>query len=169
MPSTTGLPGHRTIITRPPHRGDGQALWALARANELDENSPYAYLLWSEYFADTSVVAEADGEPVGFVIGFRVPARPDTVFVWQVAVDESQRGRGIGSRLLEALLLRHPDARFLEATVTPTNAASAALFRGFGNRHDGSVEVRELFDADLFPTGHEAEHLFRIGPLHLCS
>lgn len=125
--------------------------------------------MWGEYFADTSVVGETDGTTVGFVTGFEVPARPGTLFVWQVGVDASQRGRGIGSQLLDALVRRHPHVRYLEATVTPTNAASAALFRGFGSRHGAPVDERELFGAELFPAGHEAEILFRIGPIGCTS
>jgi len=170
VPSTTdGSRGHRPICTRLPHQDDGTALWALARANGLDENSPYAYLMWAEYFAATSIVGEVDDTLVGFVTGFAVPARPDTLFVWQVGVDEAQRGRGIGSQLLDALVRRHPHVRYLEATVTPTNSASAALFRGFGDRHGASVDERELFGAHLFPAGHEAEVLFRIGPVEGAS
>lgn len=154
---------------RAPEPGDGSTLWALARDNGLDENSPYAYLLWATYFADTSVVAEIDGVAVGFVTGFTVPDRPDTLFVWQVGVDADHRGRGIAAQLLDELVRRHPEARHLEATVTPTNTASAALFRGFGARHGGRVEERALFAADLFPAGHEAESLFRIGPFRTLS
>ena len=149
-----------------PDPSHGAAMWALARRSGLDENSPYAYVLWAEYFAETSVVVERDDEVVGFVSGFPVPAAPETVFVWQVAVDERQRGRGVGNAMLDALVDRLPWLRSLEATVTPSNAASAALFRAFAARHDAPVEEEPAFGAHLFPGGsHEAEIRFRIGPL----
>lgn len=150
---------------RAPRPADGSALWALARANGLDENSPYAYLLWAEYFAATTVVAalEADDAPVGFVTAFARPDQPRTVFVWQIGVDESQRRRGIAGTLLDHLVER-AGADHLEATVTPTNTASETLFRRFGDRHGAPVATDELFPAELFPPGHEAEVRFRIGP-----
>lgn len=166
---TAGSAGLLPLHIRAPEPSDGASLWTLARESGLDENSPYAYLLWSAYFADTSVVADLDGVPVGFVTGFTVPARPDTVFVWQVGVAAAHRGHGIGSRLLDALVCRQPHVRFLEGTVTPANAASAALFRGFGSRHGGLVEERELFAAGMFPPGHDPEVLFRIGPFRVCD
>jgi L-2,4-diaminobutyric acid acetyltransferase len=164
----------RCLAFRPPRTADGPILWQLARANGLDENSPYAYLLWSEYFRDTTVVATlptegpaegGDEVPVGFVTAFRRPDEPDTVFVWQVGVDAGHRRRGIAGLLLDALVERC-GATHLEATVTPSNAASETLFRRFGARHGAPVSTDELFGEDLFPPGHEAEVRFRIGPLH---
>ncbi len=145
---------------------DGPTLWALARSNGLDENSPYAYLLWSEYFRDTTIVATTvdDDVPVGFVTGFRPPAEDDTVFVWQVGVAATHRRRGIAGRLLDELVGRC-GATHLEATVTPSNTASETLFRRFGARHGAPVTTDELFGAELFPPGHEAEVRFRIGPV----
>ena len=49
-----------------PTKADGAALWRIARdSQKLDLNTPYAYLLWCRDFADTSVVAKVDGQPVG--------------------------------------------------------------------------------------------------------
>jgi len=136
-------------------------MWALADRAGLDLNSPYAYVMWAEYHSATSIVAEADGELVGFVTGFRVPGSPDTVFVWQIAVDERQRGAGIGGRMLDELVGR-TGAQSIEATVTPDNAASAAMFRALGARHDGDVEETLAFEEQLFPEGHEAEIRYRV-------
>lgn len=142
---------------------DGPALWSLAKANGLDENSPYAYVLWSEYFRSTTVVATDDDAPVGFVMAFLRPDDDTTVFVWQVGVDDTHRRRGIAGRLLDELFERS-GATALEATVTPSNSASETLFRRFGARHGLSVAVEPLFGEELFPPGHEAELRFRISP-----
>ena len=143
---------------------DGPALWSLARSNGLDENSPYAYLLWSEYFRRTTVVAaDGDDRAIGFVMAFPRPDEPSTVFVWQVGVDADHRRRGIAGRLLDELFER-TGATAVEATVTPSNSASETLFRRFGDRHGLAVSVEPLFGEELFPAGHEAEHRFRIAP-----
>lgn len=164
MPSTS--PNRVALRFRAPRVADGTALWALAKANGLDENSPYAYLLWTEYFSDSTVVAvpeDDDETPVGFVTGFLRPDGPRTVFVWQVGVDDSYRRQGIAARLLDELVER-TGADHLEATVTPTNTASETLFRRFGARHDAPVSTEALFAEEHFPPGHEAEVRFRIGP-----
>ncbi len=133
----------------------------------LDLNSPYMYLLGASHFAETSVIARLAGQPAGFVLGYRPPDAPDTLFVWQVAVDRAHRGRRLANGMLSALVERHRP-RYLEASVTPDNHASAALFSGFA-RHAGAPldDTRVLFDAHHFPDdgAHEPEVLYRIGPL----
>jgi L-2,4-diaminobutyric acid acetyltransferase len=141
---------------------DGRAIWRLAAEAGLDLNSAYAYVMWAEYHAATSLVAaDGTGSLAGFVMGFRVPDRPHAVFVWQIAVATRCRGIGLGSHLLDALA-RSTGAAAVEATVTPSNAASAALFRGLAQRHGTTAEEHLLFDGHLFPDGHEPEVRFRI-------
>lgn len=150
---------------------DGAAVWTLVRdSGVLDVNSPYAYLLMGSHFAGTSVVAEMAGEVVGFIFGYVPPDDPEAVFVWQVGVDDNARGRGLASRLLDALveLPACEGVRYLTSTVTPTNEPSRRLFRSFGRRHEAEVKVSEFFRADQFPGDegeHEPEELFRIGPI----
>ncbi len=163
-----GAPRGDEPVVRPARVEDGAALWRLAEASKvLDVNSPYAYLLVCDHFGETSVVAERDGEPVGFVTAFRPPRRPEVIFVWQVAVDESMRGRGLARRMLEALvgLDGCRGVTRLETTVTPSNAPSRALFRSFARSVGAEMTVEPHFTPELFPgEGHEAEELFRIGP-----
>lgn len=140
-------------------------MWHLARSVGLDLNSPYAYVLWADHFAASSVVAVAEtDEIVGFVTGFRLPLDPSTLFVWQVGVVREARERGVGGCMLDELL-RRSDARWLEATVTPSNASSAALFRGTAARHGAGVEETLVYPGELFAGDHEPEFRFRIGPL----
>ncbi|MFF5989868.1 diaminobutyrate acetyltransferase [Prauserella flavalba] len=158
--------GH--VVIEKPSRADGAALWRIARdSQKLDLNSSYTYLLWCRDFAETSVVARVDGNTVGFVIGYRRPDAPDTALVWQVAVDDSQRGRGLAGKLLDALFNRLVDdgVRYLDTTITPDNEASIRLFSSFAKRWNAPLERSELFAASDFPDEHEPEDLFRIGPL----
>lgn len=128
-------------------------------------NSVYAYVMWADHFAESSVVAVTEmDQVVGFVNGFHPPADPTTLFVWQVAVAPHVRGRGIGKRMLDELLARCA-ARWLEATVTPSNVASAALFRGTAARHGTAVDEAVGYPRALLPDDHEPEIRFRIGPL----
>ncbi len=151
-----------------PNASDGAALWRIARASSaLDLNSSYSYLLWCRDFASTSVVARTDGEPVGFVTGYLRPDAPDTVVVWQVAVDSAQRGRGLALAMLDNLVERVAPGgvRFLEATVTADNSASLRLFASFARIRGVQLHRSELFAASAFPDGHAAEDLYRIGPV----
>jgi L-2,4-diaminobutyric acid acetyltransferase len=149
-----------------PEVADGVACWRLAEATGvLDVNSRYAYLLWFRDFAATSVVARREGEVLGFVTGFRRPEEPSTLVVWQVGVDAATRGQGVAAAMLDALFDRVPGVDHLEATVTPDNTGSLALFSSFAERRAASVRRSELFGEDLLGDGHEPEILFRIGPV----
>lgn len=153
-----------------PRLEDGAAIWRIARdSRTLDLNSSYSYLLWCRDFADTSVVArDSGGDPVGFVTGYLRPRRPETLVVWQVAVDEAQRGRGLAAAMLDGLTARAAESlgiHGIETTITPDNTASNRLFSRYAERHDAPLEREVLFDSGVFPDeGHEPEVLYRIGP-----
>jgi L-2,4-diaminobutyric acid acetyltransferase len=149
-----------------PEVADGVSCWRLAEASRvLDVNSRYAYLLWFRDFAATSVVARSGDGVVGFVTGYRRPDEPGTLVVWQVAVDEVVRGRGVAGAMLDTLFAGVPDVDHLETTITPDNEGSVALFTGFARKRDAGVRRSELFGSDLLGDGHEPEVLFRIGPI----
>ncbi len=161
------------VRLRTPTVSDGQALWQMAvDSATLDVNSPYAYLLWCRDFASTSVVAEVDGPPHklgGFVTGYRRPQQPQTLMIWQVAVNAAHRGAGLAGRMLDHLATTQValGVTHLETSITPDNDASRRLFGAFARRWDAPLECSELFGADLFAESHLAEELFRIGPLRV--
>jgi L-2,4-diaminobutyric acid acetyltransferase len=160
------LPNAEKVAIQNPTVADGPACWRLAAATGvLDVNSRYAYLLWFRDFAATSVVAKRGGEVVGFVSGYRRPERQATLMVWQVAVAEAVRGRGVAASLLDGLYRRVPGVDHVETTITPDNPASIGLFTRFARRHGAPIERRELFGPGLLGSGHEPEILFRIGPI----
>lgn len=122
-----------------------------------------------KFFTDTCLVAEKDGSVVGFVSAFKQPQHPDVIFVWQIAVAESQRGKGLATTLLTELLKREESKKFtyLEATISPSNKASQALFHKLARELETRCQVSECFSADLFPgEEHEAELTHRIGPFY---
>jgi L-2,4-diaminobutyric acid acetyltransferase len=169
--SPGGTPAARApeIRLRTPTVEDGRGMYRIVReSGVLDENSPYAYLLLSTHFAPSSVVAEAEGRIVGFVAGYRPPSRPDAAFVWQVAVDPAARRRGLGKRMLRFFLDTpgNRTARYLEATVTPSNGPSRRLFESLARSLGVPSRWSDWFTGSHFGSaGHEAEELIRIGPL----
>ena len=159
-----------TVMLRRPTDGDGYNLHQLvARCQPLDTNSVYCNLLQCSDFADTAIAAEnAQGELVGFISGYRPPSRPDTLFVWQVAVDSSMRGQGLALRMLLALterVAREHGVRYMETTISPDNAASQALFKRAFDKLGADCTTRTLFSrAEHFAGQHEDEVLYRAGP-----
>lgn len=145
-------------------------MWRIARDSKtLDLNSSYAYLVYCRDFRRTSRVAVVDGQAVGFIIGHVRPERPHHLFVWQVAVDESYRGRGLAGRMLDELfagVAAAYDVHTVETTITDDNQASQKLFSSFARRWQmAPLTVDPLFEPEHFPDGHDAEKLYEIGPI----
>lgn len=154
------------IRLREPVREDGAAIWELISACQpLDENSMYCNLLQADHFRDTCVVGERDGQIVGWISAYRLPYDPDTLFVWQVAVDESARGTGLGGRMLRDLMARRAcrGVTRLQTTITRDNAGSWALFRSFARRQGGQLDAQAHFTRDTHFRGlHATEHMVTI-------
>lgn len=158
---------------RRPRPEDGPAVSALIHAcPPLDANSRYLHLIQCRHFADSCVVAERDGEILGWVSAHRPPAEPDQIFVWQVAVHPQARGLGLGARMLDALvaLPAAAGAAWLTASITWGNAASWSLFGKFAERRGLGLESSPLFECERhFDGHHDTEWLVRIGPLDALS
>lgn len=136
---------------------DGASMWRLARECGLDLNSSYAYLVLADDFSASCRIAHLGDEPVGYVLGYRPPARPDRLFVWQVAVSERARGRGVAGRMLHDLLDALTDVEALEATVEASNAASRALFDAVARSRGGELVWTDGVRAEDFPDDHPGE------------
>jgi L-2,4-diaminobutyric acid acetyltransferase len=153
-----------TLTISRPSEEDGGAMWRMARdSRTLDLNSSYSYLLMARDFAQTCAVARHGDRPVGFVTGYLRPDEPSTLVVWQVAVDDGYRGAGVANALVNHLVDQGP--RHLETTITSDNAASIRLFTSVAEQRRAELTTSELFSTDMFPDGHAAELLYRIGPL----
>ncbi|MBO0885637.1 MAG: GNAT family N-acetyltransferase, partial [Mycobacterium sp.] len=109
-----------------------------------------------------------DDHPAGFLTGYRRADEPTTMMLWQIAVNSDHRGGGIAARMLDHLTRRAQadGVTHIETSVTPDNKPSQRLFDAFARRWEAPLERSELFGSDLFPDGHAAEQLLRIGPLH---
>lgn len=151
---------------REPEAEDGAAIWELVRScKPLDENSMYCNLIQCDHFKDTCVVAELDGEIVGWVSAYILPYDPETLFIWQVAVSERARGTGLGTLMLSALLQRDAcrEVKGLQTTITRENKASWALFRKFSQSRRAVLKSQAHFmQGQHFRDRHRTEYMVTI-------
>jgi L-2,4-diaminobutyric acid acetyltransferase len=163
-------PGPVAFHFRPLEPADGMALHKLVGdCPPLDPNSIYCNLLQCSHFGATSIAAILDDRLVGSVTAYRIPERPDTLFVWQVAVHPDARGVGLARTMLRKLLAQPAmqNIRFIETSITPGNDASWRLFTGFATELGADMARSVLFEQEQHFQGlHDTEHLLRIGPLH---
>lgn len=166
MPDDMTEPRTRTPRLRKPMATDGAEIWGLVRScAPLDENSLYCNLLQADHFRDTCVVAEMNGDIVGWVSGFVAPSDPETFFVWQVAVADTARGMGLGLTMLRHLVDR-PECNGisrLQTTITADNEASWALFRKFARTVGSRASSQAYYTQALhFRARHKTEHMVTI-------
>ena len=156
------------IVYRPPRKEDGADVWRLIQSCEpLDENSLYCNLLQCDHFGDTCIAAErtSDGALVGWVSAYLLPDEDNTLFVWQVAVDKSVQGMGVGKKLLAALLDREAceNVQALKTTITSDNKASWGLFSSLARKRGGELSHEPYFRKDAhFDGKHATEHMVTI-------
>ena len=156
---------------RNPTIDDAPAIHQLVRDSPpLDLHARYAYLLLCHHFADTCLVAEEDHRLVAAVTAYRPPKQQDTLFIWQVMVAASHRGKRLASQLLMHLIRQDTcrDIAFVEATVTPSNTASRKLFGRIASETGSSIHWTPLFTSEHLSDAdqaHEAEDCVRIGPI----
>lgn len=158
------------LILRAPSKSDGASIAQLIRAcPPLDINSTYAYLLLTEHFSQTCVVAVQSDRVVGFISAYQPPNRPEVLFVWQVAVHSSMRGQRLAPRMLTHLLERDwaRSVRYIETTVTMDNQASRQVFKRLADQFKTEIEEVPFFQSHHFgPAAQsQAEPLLRIGPI----
>jgi L-2,4-diaminobutyric acid acetyltransferase len=151
---------------RKPTKEDGAAVWNLVAAcAPLDQNSMYMNVVQCDHFAETCILAERGDKVLGWISGHIPPEKPDTIFVWQVAVHADARGLGLGKRMLRALLQRAACAQVttLETTITKSNEASWGLFRSFARDRGGALSDAPHYERDAHLGGqHATEHLVSI-------
>lgn len=157
-----------SIELRLPNLEDGKAVHELIqRCPPLDVNSSYNYFLLCSHFRNTCVVAEADDRLVGFLSAYLLPERPETLFVWQVAVDEAARGHGLAGRMLEHVMERPfcGNVDTLETTISPSNLSSRRVFQRYAEKHQAESSEETFIEVHHFGgEQHEEERLIRIGP-----
>ncbi|MEX0923877.1 MAG: diaminobutyrate acetyltransferase [Rhodovibrionaceae bacterium] len=171
MPDTAKVLKLKTqpgVAVRRPRADDGTDVNDLiGRCKPLDENSIYCNLLQCSHFADTSAVAEVNGQVQGFTSGYIVPARQDRLFIWQVAVASAARGKKLGMAMILDIL-RRPicrDVRELHTTITRDNKASQAVFRSVAKTLETEAATNVLFhEEEHFDGQQSSEVLWRIGP-----
>ncbi|WP_323783460.1 diaminobutyrate acetyltransferase [Thalassovita sp.] len=166
MRHARGMTGTALPTLREPEAKDGADIWELVRSCQpLDENSMYCNLIQCDHFRETCVIAELDGETVGWVSGYILPYDPDTLFIWQVAVAEKARGMGLGALMLQNILARDvcADVARVQTTITGDNDASWALFRKFARIKDAELDSQPYFTQALhFRDRHKTENMVTI-------
>ena len=158
----------QAVLIRHARPEDGQKIWRLIREiGVLDLNSVYCYLLLSQHFSKTCLVAENGNTLAGFITAYKVPDNETTLFIWQIGIAVNARHMGMAKKLIMELLQSNycENINQIQATVSPSNNASLSLFKSVARDLNTTLTQKDYFDAALFPVGqhHEKEMLLTVG------
>jgi len=159
-----------SVHFKKPEKKDAYQIYTQVKNSPpLELNTYYAYLLITTHFRDTSVVVSTiDDRVLGFIAGYRIPCRMNTLFIWQICTDKSMRGKGLAKKMVRQILIReeNDDIKFIEATVTPNNIDSNIFFKSLASFFQCDFSCKDFFKKeDFIPLNHEEEILYRIGPI----
>ena len=128
-------------------------------------NSRYTYFLLARDFSETCVVVAHYGKIIAFSSGYVPPSRPNTFFNWETVVHRDYRGHNLQKRML-LHQIKSANAKYFEGTVNPSNKISKRNFCEIAALLNAKYEEKVLFTQEDFENdGHEAEVLYRIGPI----
>lgn len=90
--------------------------------------------LFFVHFKATSLIAEANGERVGFLIGFQSQTYPDEAYIHFVGVHPQFRKQGVGKRLYERFFIvaRERGCQRVRCVTSPVNKTSIAFHLQMG-------------------------------------
>lgn len=118
----------------------------------------YIYWFMREYHGNCNLIAVEDEKVVGWLGTLPGSGEMNEVFVFQICVHPSCRGRQIGTRLLETLKsCLEPGKKIIECSISPENPASLQLFRSFA-----AANGAELVQTDRAYEGAIFENVYRI-------
>ena len=157
-----------TMELRTPEIEDARESFRIAR-NEpnIDANTEYYYMIWYRDFSETSLVAVSEGKQIGYLTAFISPKNPDTLFIWQIATMPHHGVPNLGIKMMTHVVdkAKRKGVEYVEATVSPDNRPINYVMRLLAKRLAANYSTSMLFNPDAFEGSHEAELMYRIGPL----
>lgn len=130
-----------TVEVRPARPDDYESIVAV-----VDEwwGRPMARMLprlFLDHFHATSLIAERDGELLGFLIGFHSASAPHRAYIHFVGVAPAARGTGLARELYERFFAAsiQDGCTTVSAITSPMNTASVAFHRAMGFTVTGPV------------------------------
>lgn len=109
--------------------------------------------LWLQHFTGTSWIAEdAQGAPIGFLVGFVSPDHPDQAYIHMVATSPNHRKAGLGRALYERFFedVRARGVRRVTAITWPGNRVSVGFHRAMGFTPFDGPGTQRLYGTPAF-------------------
>lgn len=153
-------------VLRPPLPEDGAAVSSLARTADQEAiGDLLGELAVFDDYKEFSVIAELDGDLVGAILAYLLPYDPETLFIWQVSVSESEADKGLASLMLGQVMRREAciEVTRVQTVITSNDERTWALFRRFARWQRSRMDIQPFFTQALTPyRRHENSNLVTI-------
>ncbi len=102
-----------------------QTLSLMKSSNDIDHHTDYTLWQASHFDRELFFIALVGNRVVGYIFGRSID---DGVLLWQIAVDKTQQGKGIGKNLVASLInsAKHKNVRAITTTISADNHSSKA-------------------------------------------
>ena len=162
---------NKTEITiTKPNKKYAKYIYELVQESKLlDVNSEYLYLLLCEHFSGTCSIAVCKEKVIGFVSAYILPEQKNTLFIWQMAVDDEFRGNDLARKLILNIIKREENINieYINTTISPNNVASQNVFKKLKKSLYTEITSEFFFQLTDFKQEHNKEVLYKIGPFKL--
>ena len=120
-------------------------------------SSERAHPIFFYELGEQALIAEDEGEVIGFLLGFVAPKEPPVAYIHLVGIHPDHRRRGVGKQLYDAFTerARSAGATRLKAITTVGNEGSARFHEALGfdvqerDNYAGPGRSRVVFEKDL--------------------
>ena len=159
---------HPRPIVRFPTREDSTPVMELINACEISKYSALSRnILQQDLLSETSVVAELDGQIVGWMAAYKLPHDLETLFVWQLVVSEDERGVGLGSLMINSALKRDigEDVERVQTAIKSDDLDTWSFFKRFAHSKNADLNVVSDYTHSLHKSKLDASECIVTVPL----
>lgn len=110
-------------------------------------------LVAKQFAPETSVVAELNGELVGWTLAYVLPFDSETLFIWTVEVSEAAVDTGLSSLMLGHLMRQDAcsDVTRVQTSIPSDDKLAWSLFRRFASWQRSQLKIEPFVTQALFP------------------
>lgn len=114
----------------------------------LTPHTAISYWILARHFADTCFVLIDKGGICGFVSAVTGPSNSDVLTLWQIGISTAHRGKGLATRLIDAVFARARilGLRTVQVIIEPENQNSLEVFKGYCQKKQ--IEISQVGKAD---------------------
>lgn len=135
------------------------------RCKPLELHTPFTYWTLFNYFSNICFLMIEKDELIGFISGIKGSLDKEVVYLWQIGVSKSHRGKNYASVLIDNFIkaVIELDCNKIQVSISPDNEASYNTFLKYAKEHSYNfAKIGEVKYNDQLSDKKEYEILYQI-------